>query len=58
MANTIPKEGMLINKVRTKESYEELAAWKLLKASVFDACLVGVVPVGNRPKPRYEDSNK
>ena len=44
------------DKPRTKESYEELAKWKLHKAAVIKACLVGIVPIGNRPKPRYEDS--
>ena len=46
-----------MKRVRTKESYDELAQYKLHKASVFKACLVGAVPMGNRPKPRYEYIN-
>ena len=43
-----------MKRVRTKESYEELAQYKARKERVFNACLVGFVPIGNRPKPRYE----
>ena len=47
-----------MKRVRTKESYEELRQYKLRKAMIFKACLVGFIPIGNRPKPRYESTKE
>jgi len=38
----------------TNRSQEAVKAWKAHKAKVMNSNLVGVVPIGNRPKPEYE----
>lgn len=50
----IEASGFTVDATTTDESREDVRLWKEHRDKVFNAFLVGGVPIGNRPKPIYD----